>query len=54
MKTTSTSNNHMVCKTWHMSEHVQSVSTNRTEGQIKLHVAPREILEQDKVLLFVR
>ena len=30
---------------WKISEHVQSVSTNRTEGQIKLHVASREILD---------
>ena len=28
---------------------VQSVSTNRTEGQIKLHVAPREILEHNNI-----
>ena len=32
-------------KTYVMSEHVQSVSTNRTEGYVKLCIAPREILE---------
>lgn len=32
-----------------LSEQVQSVSTNRTDGQIKLYVAPREILEHQSI-----
>ena len=38
---------HTSDNSWVLSGHVQSVSTNRTDGQIKLRVAPREILEPD-------
>ena len=40
---------HKTDNSWKISGHVQSVSTNRTEGQIKLHVAPREILEHNNI-----
>jgi hypothetical protein len=38
---------HISKNTWVLSEHVKSVLTNRIEGQIKLRVASRAMLESN-------
>ena len=40
---------HNADKSWLFSGTMQSVSTSRTDGQIKLRIAPREILDSNNI-----